>query len=495
MKEKHQKSKYIGQVFTPRYLVENILDYCNYMGTHILRKHLMDNSCGDGAFLSVAVERYCAEALLQGCTVKDIKNDLETYVHGIDTDAMVLEACRKNLSDIAKRFGIDDVHWDLYNQDALSLSKFDGEMDYVVGNPPYVRVHNLDKSYNDVKKFRFANGGMTDLYLAFFELGFKMLGHDGILGYITPSSWLNSVAALNMRHYILMQQNLLSLTDLGHFQPFNATAYTIISIFSKSKHSPTFEYYTYNGELKKREHIETLSLDRCCIDHCFYLGDSMQLDKLRRIKTFPAKKIVRVKNGFATLADDVFIGKDIPASNITIRVLKASTGKWYHGLFPYDRKGKILPPEIALQDHVVKQHFSAHKQELLKGRPDYPTWYEYGRTQALLDVWRDKLALNSLCRTAKDVKITFVGKGEGLYSGLYLTTDYDISYEEIAAILQTDDFVEYVKMLKKYKSGGYYTYNSKDVEQYINSVLTYKSTKKYELINKPRISQCCLELF
>ena len=36
-----------------------------------------------------------------------------------------------------------------------------------------------------------------------------------------------------------------------------------------------------------------------------------------------------------------------------------------------------------------------------------------------------------------------------------------------------------IKLLKKYKSGGYYTYNTKDVEQYINWYISYKSDNKY----------------
>lgn len=44
---------------------------------------------------------------------------------------------------------------DILNQDALSVSCFDGKMDFVVGNPPYVRVHNLADRYHNVKHLRF----------------------------------------------------------------------------------------------------------------------------------------------------------------------------------------------------------------------------------------------------------------------------------------------------------------------------------------------------
>lgn len=495
-KEIVKKQKHIGQVFTPRFIVEEMLDYCDYIGPSILKKHIIDNSCGDGAFLRVVVSRYCEMAKQLNLSTNELKKDLEKYIHGIDTDSVAYEQCKENLSGIVSEFGIKDVKWDLYNQSSLATKQFHDKMDFVVGNPPYVRVHNLDTTYDEVKQYHFANGGMTDLYLAFFELGFNMLNNTGKLCYITPSSWLNSVAALNMRQYIIQQKNLVSLIDLGHYQPFeHATAYTIISLFAKNKHDSHFDYYQFNGKTLHRDFIASITLEDCYIDSYFYLADKKHLDELRHIKTCPIRKYVSVKNGFATLADDVFIGDNIPDSPITIRTLKASTGRWYKCLFPYNKKGKLLSKDIVFADAKVAAHFEAHKEELLKGKTEHTGWYEFGRTQALLDVYRDKLAMNCLCRTEKDFKLELVKKGEGLYSGLYIITDYNIPFDTISNIIISSDFVAYIKMLKKYKSGGYYTYNSKDVEQYINCYLTYNSTENYESINQSRVSQCSLKLF
>ena len=80
-------------------------------------------------------------------------------------------------------------------------------MDFVFGNPPYVRVHNLENIYGEVKKFKFTEGGMTDLFIVFFEIGFKMLTRKGSMCLITPSSWLNSLAGRNLRKYILEHRN------------------------------------------------------------------------------------------------------------------------------------------------------------------------------------------------------------------------------------------------------------------------------------------------
>lgn len=480
MVKDNKKSKNIGQVFTPQYIVEEMLNYTGYNGGSILSKHIIDNSCGDGAFLKVIVSRYCKVAIEKELQKNQIKSDLETYIHGIDTDKDAFMKCKDNLNAVVESFGITGVNWDLYNKSSLSMHKFDNKMDYVVGNPPYVRVHNLDETYDEVKTFRFANGGMTDLYLAFFELGFKMLNKTGKLCYITPSSWLNSVAAANMRMYILKEKNLDSLVDLGHFQPFeHATAYTIISLFSKDKKNKNFDYYIFNGDSQEREFVTTLSLDDCYIDGYFYLSRKKNLDDLKLIKTTKSNKYVSVKNGFATLADNVFIGTEIPDSKITIRVLKASTGKWYKCLFPYNKKGKLIPMDKVFEEPAVKEHFLIHKEDLLKGKPEYPNWHQFGRTQALLDVYSDKIAINSLIRTEKDLKIELVKNGEGLYSGLYIISHADIPNEDIINILRTPDFADYIKLLKKYKSGGYYTFNTKDVEQYLNWFLTYKSNKNY----------------
>lgn len=471
-----RKTKQQGQVFTPRAIVESMLGYCGYEGAGILRKHVMDNSCGDGAFLRVMLRRYIEAARAAGLTPEAIKHDLETYIHGIDNDAAAYEACRAHLSDIAAAYGIRDVAWDLRCESALTLRQYDGQMDFVVGNPPYVRVHNLEATYDDVKAYKFAEGGMTDLYLAFFELGFRMLSPEGRLCYITPSSWLGSVAADTMRRYILQHRNLVALIDLGHYQAFDgATAYTMISLFEKHHGQPQFDYYTYDGVAHERTFVARLSLAEAYIDTCFYLSDAAHLGLLREIKTAPARKYVSVKNGFATLADGVFIGSHIPPSPITIRVLKGSTGQWYNGLFPYDKAGKPLSESEVFASAAVKAHLLSAKSALLKGKAEHPGWYLYGRTQALADVYRPKLSVNTLIRSERDFKLTRLRAGEGIYSGLYVITDFDIDFGMIARIIASEDFVAYVKLLKKYKSGGYYTFSSKDLAQYLNYYLTYKT--------------------
>ena len=100
-------------------------------------------------------------------------------------------------------------------------------------------------------------------------------------------------------------------------------------------------------------------------------------------------------------------------------------------------------------------------------------WHCIGRSQGLNDTYRDKIAINCIVKQPSDLKMVKVKSGEGVYGGLYILTDKP--FDEISNILKSWEFIEYVKTLRKYKSGGYYTFSSKDVENYLNFKLNKKS--------------------
>ncbi len=484
-----------GQIFTPDYLVKNILDFAGYIEEHIIEKHIIDNSCGAGAFLTEIVCRYCEQSISKGYSLDVIKQHLETYIHGIELEDDAYQDVLLNLSSVANFYGIKDIKWDIHHADALTITEYNGRMDYVIGNPPYVRVHNLNESYKSVKSFSFASSGMTDLYLVFYELGLRMLNANGKLCYIAPSSWLSSLAGSSMRRYILSKKNLVALVDLEHFQPFKATAYTMIVLFQNNKKKSTFYYYRYDTEKLCPKFISELAFSEMEIQGNFYLAESEKLNTLRTIRTSKVPKRVSVKNGFATLADKVFIG-NVPETEITIPIIKASTGKWYRGLFPYKTDGSPIPEQQVLKNKILKDYFEIHKKELTKGKHNMPGWIYYGRTQALKDVAYNKYAINSIIKDIRSLKLNLVPSGSGVYSGLYILTN--VSEDVLKEIILSQDFIDYITALKSYKSGGYYTYNSKDLEQYINyklSKMNYENTGDSLSAYECGLFKGCLEFF
>ncbi len=493
------KIKNNGQVFTPDYLVKNILDEAGYYGENILQKHCMENSCGSGAFLCEIIKRYYNEYVAFYHTANGVEEHLSQYIHAIEIDNYIFNVdLQKNLKNLCKSLHLKEVDFDIRHADTLTVSDYDNKMDFVVGNPPYVRVHNLNEGYNTVKKYAFATGGMTDLYLVFFEIGFRMLKEGGHLCYITPSSWLNSVAGANLRDYIRKNRNLISLIDLAHYQAFRVTTYTLISHFRKGINTDNFAYYEYDIENRDKKYIETLCINEIDINGYFYLAYRKTLNQLREIIMNRGLKLAVVKNGFATLSDKVFIAQDFPFTQHVIPAIKASTGKWYKAFFPYDTKGKPLDKEKIFNNQDIAEYLYLHKENLLKGQKEgsNPQWYLYGRTQALKDVYVNKISINTCIKDVSSIKINHVPRGCGLYSGLYILTNADI--DTITKILYNEDFIKYISSLKKYKSGGYYTFNSKDIELYLNyhlNILQTNGSITIKSINKQGISQCNQTLF
>lgn len=490
--------KHSGQVFTPDYLVNLILDEAGYFGKKILRKHCIDNSCGDGAFLCQMVRRYCAAYRQAHGNFEGVGAELKEFIHGIEIDPIAYNCCKDNLSALFHELGINNADIDLALGDALKASHLFNKMDYVIGNPPYVRVHNLEENFEAVKSFSFANGGMTDLYLVFFEIGLKMLNTTGKLCYITPSSWINSVAGAAMRLHILANRNLISVIDLEHFQPFKATTYTMISLFEKKGNRTSFSYSRYISENNSKSFIDDIPFDEVAINSYFYLADRQTLGDLREIMTGASHQWAQVKNGFATLADKVFISDKFPFDEFVIPTIKASTGKWYKAFYPYDSSGKPLSKEKIFSVPAVHDYLISYKEALLKGQKESqnPQWFYFGRTQALKDVYQPKLAVNTCIKDLKSIKVNPIPPGAGLYSGLYILSD--IPFEYITDIILSDRFVNYIASLKKYKSGGYYTFNSKDLEVYINYQLTQKINHgeiRIEASHKQGVSDRHLSLF
>lgn len=469
-----KKSK--GRVYTPDYIVNNILDLAHYVGDHVVEKHVIDNSCGDGAFLCLIVKRYCEAALKKGFSLDLLKEHLEKYIHGIEIEPVEHKKCLANVKKIVAKYGITaDVSWDIICADTLSVDKYNGKMDFVLGNPPYVRVHNLDDSFDTAKKFSFTQGGMTDLYIVFYEIGLKMLNEKGVLGYISPSSFFNSLAGNYMRKYLVQERLIEKLVDLKHFQAFNATTYTAIVILNKQRSANALEYYQFDEKNFIPYYVESLADDDYYIAKNFYFSTKNNLSLLKKIFFNLGRCDIDVKNGYATICDDIFIGSFPFQSKYIIPVIKASRGEYQQIVYPYDQNGQLITEDSLVKEKALYEYLFENKSRLLKRSSENKAdsrWFAFGRSQAINDTYKNKVAINTLLRTSADLKIISAPAGTGVYSGLYLTGN-EQSLSKISEILLTDEFSTYISLLGKYKSGGYYTFSSKDMKAYLDYKLAY----------------------
>jgi len=262
---------------------------------------------------------------------------------------------------------IRNTKLDILNKDTLKVSKYNGKIDFVLGNPPYVRVHNLNNQYEEVKKYLFSDNGMTDLYITFYEIGLKMLKKNGTLCYITPNSFCNSLAAKKLREYIKDTQSMELIMDLGHYQPFNVNTYTCICKIVNNSKFETCKYYKYDIKTGNKEFISNIKYSDLFIDNNIILSSNNQ--KFLPLLRYKSKNKILVKNGFATLNDKVFIQNKFPFKENQIDVIKGSTSEWKKCIYPYDKDGKLIPFEDL--DKEVQEYLNNHKKDLIKENKKY----------------------------------------------------------------------------------------------------------------------------
>lgn len=464
-KEQCHKIKNFGAVYTPNYIVNMMLELIGYKDNNIIGKHILENSCGEGAFLTEIVSIYCKAFILKyGNNPEILKIHLEKYIHGIEINEEAYLKCRANLDAVAVEYNIYNVSWDLYNDDALYFDKFNGKMDYVIGNPPYVRVHNLDR--HSVKQMEFTKTGMTDLYIAFYEISLKQLNKSGKLCYITPSSFFTSKSGMALRNYIKQTKSLSTVIDLGKLQVFeNIMSYTAITLFHNNR---SFESLSYIDYETKKEHV--LPYNKVFQDNLMYFESIEILQLISDINISYEqlnRNCISVKNGYATLADKIFINDNIEDTEIVLPVLKASTGKWSKMIFPYDKDGNPYSEDYIERYYPsIYKYLKANKEKLIsRSLEKNSDWFLFGRSQGIKDTFKQKIAINTMIKDIHSIKLNTVNKGNGIYSGLYILTNY--TYDDIYNAVYNNEFIIYLKSLKKYKSSGYYTFSSKDLEKYL----------------------------
>ncbi|UIP00300.1 N-6 DNA methylase [Halobaculum sp. CBA1158] len=107
------------------------------------------------------------------------------------------------------------------------------EYDYVVGNPPYVRIQNLPDSQKAMMDTLYdATTGNYDIYCPFYERGLDWLAEDtGKLGFITPNQFMVTDYGEGLRRVLLEDsriEEVYDFRDSGVFE--DATNYPAVVI-------------------------------------------------------------------------------------------------------------------------------------------------------------------------------------------------------------------------------------------------------------------------
>lgn len=462
------KSKNDGQVFTPVYIVDQMFELCGLVDDGLMKYKIIEPSFGNGAFLLRIFEKMVEYARKNHMLCSQLYEIIKENLFGIEKDnALYVEVVNKIYCILAEYAMECDEEFEItlcdnfICGDTLEINRFDGKMDIVLGNPPWVRYHNIQdqKEREFIKSYSFSANGNTDIYITFFEKGLQMLNNGGKLCFITPNSYFNSKMDSVMRKYITDNKMLKTIVNFGHKQIFDGfTTYSCITLLTKQPCEKTL--YIQNDVEKQ------LAVNDYYLNDNFYFNAN---GEFADIINYSGERYVKVKNGCATLMDKFFIGnKEFQNSVFNKPAIKASTGQTTFCFYPYDENGEIVMlDEIQYLEPNVVKYLEENKEMLLNRDIDKGTpWYGFGRSQAIQDTHKKKFVLNTLYSKKEDVRLARCPDVAVVYGGIYILGP--IKQEILEEILYSDKYIQYVKTIGKYKSDGYYTLGSKEVENFIN---------------------------
>lgn len=462
------------EIYTPKHVVNKMLNLIGYSGNKIINKKIIDNSCGEGAFLVEILKRLIIEIKKNNFAIGEIKYILENNIYGIDINNDLVKKTINNLNNILikNNIQINDISWNIHCKDSLKVLDFNEKMDFVVGNPPYINIHNL--KHIDYKSFSFTKKGMVDLYLIFFELGLKMLNKTGKLIYITPNSFLTSKAGEIFRNKIISNKLLTHYIDNEHDHIFpNVQTYTGITLLEKNNIKERCFYSKLTNNIKIK-----LNYFDFYINDKFYFKVKEFDENLKNILNFKLNKKIVIRNGIATNANDIFFGfkensfyskKLFKINNLNSKELKYS-----NSVFPYDSNLKIYDIEEIKKNDIDLFNYFLKNKTILKSRAlkKEQKWWEFSRIQGFTALQNEKLVINNILRTEEQVILRKIDKDILVYgSGYYiysLSEKYNLNW--IANLMENKrkQFIEYITLIGKNKGSSYYFFSTNDLNRFIS---------------------------
>lgn len=466
----------LGQVWTPNYIVEKMLDEINYTADNIsiLNKKIIEPSCGTGIFIFEILKRLINCALNNDLSNEKIEKIIDENVYAIEYDKDVYDFSVNELKNwLRNDYSLYPDLKNFYNMDALDFNIFDS-FDYVVGNPPYIRVHDMPHDMRSKVKTYSHSKGAADLYIIFFEIGLAMLTNTGKLSYITPNSWLRNVSQKSFRKSVVENGQLSKIVNFNSEKVFdNVGIYTCISYMSK-KDNTCLEYIDSNKFLQSNyvRCVQYSEIDLLRNDSLAFSSESDQfmIDRHLLNDSDSLADVCKVQNGLSTLGDKFFLidNDNLNTDNYVYPVVKISKyrgdGIFQKMIFPYKMiSGKFveinedeLCASETVYEYLLNNKDSLSSRSLGKGS----NWFCYGRSQSIQEMSKEKLVFNPIIRSDQEKIDAYIVPANVLaYSGLIVTVndtlDNELSLLDLKNIIESEEFLKYCRIVGKDFSNNY----------------------------------------
>ncbi len=376
---------------------------------------------------------------------------------------------------------------------AAGTEAADRGFDCVVGNPPYVRIQNLDSAFVEYLKasFHTANGKF-DLYVPFLERGVDLLGKDGHLGMIVPNKFLTANYGTAFRNYAARHRLVRQIVDFDCEQIFpGASTYCCLLFLSREANDVV--------TVGRGAVVPPIARESVRVPSEKVSGATWSVKPSRvptAAKGEPLKSVCRaIFQGLITGADRLLIGRregdEIRLGSDVVEfdprifrpVLKGSDVRRYalrcsehYVLFPYreiEGRTKLMSEaQIAASHADAFRYLERHRTELeRRGSPSmvYPAWYALWCPRSLARFQSPKIVTQVLASRASFAldrmgTYTFVGGGNaGVYGILPAFTEED-RLRVLLAVLNSRTFDTQLQSRSSHFRGGYFSYARRFIE-------------------------------
>jgi hypothetical protein len=421
---------------------------------------------------------------------------------------------RQEISQILKNNSCPDrvadllSNWEPYDPNFVATF-FDAEwmfgigdgFDVVIGNPPYIRIQELDKnlsaSFKNSYKTAFKN---YDIYVLFIEKSVNdLIKASGNVCFINPTKFINSDYGTKLKEFIYKESLLELFIDLTDVEVFESViTYTGIFLLSKNK-KKSFNYVKLEANqasyLKKLSEIKLDKVSYNKISEKTWLLGSNQLQSVfERIKHFPLLSEIASKifQGLVTSADAVYIleiqGDKLYSKytdklyqfnyDIVKSLLKGAEIKRYSTpelkykiIFPYQIKNNsvsLLSEKELTDKYPLIWEYFVECQEKLKGREngkmDIPIWWGYVYPKNLSCFVQPKIMTQVLANHSSltldlNGEYYFVGGGTAGGYGITLKENSQLSYQYLLGLLNSTLTEKYLQSYATPFKGGFFAYN------------------------------------
>ena len=170
-------------------------------------------------------------------------DELVGAVRAFDVQRSNVELCRKSAVALLTANGVptedanDTARAGIAEGDFLLLDHELASADFVVGNPPYIRLEGVANDITaDYRRACATMRGRADIYVGFIERGLQLLRDGGRLGFICADRWMHNQYGVRLRELVSRSfavETVAEMHDVNAFEE-EVSAYPAVIVISKS---------------------------------------------------------------------------------------------------------------------------------------------------------------------------------------------------------------------------------------------------------------------